>query len=88
MTGIRARMKGSQMRRDRQSQAHTRDSYRSPKRSSGDSRCPVLVLVAVKSIFMRRAGGGLRDFGGIGKSRAKICAAGHRRHIRRDRGHR
>ncbi|MFM0511667.1 BCAM0308 family protein [Paraburkholderia sp. RL17-373-BIF-A] len=40
MTAIRARMKKGQMRRDKQPQAHTRDSYRLPKRSLGASRCP------------------------------------------------
>lgn len=35
---------------------------------------PVFVLVAVWGVFMRRAGGGLRDFSGIGKSKAKLYA--------------
>jgi cell division protease FtsH len=35
---------------------------------------PVFVLVAVWSVFMPRAGGGLRDFSGIGKSKAKLYA--------------
>jgi cell division protease FtsH len=35
---------------------------------------PMFLLVAVWSVFMRRAGGGLRDFSGIGKSKARIYA--------------
>jgi cell division protease FtsH len=36
---------------------------------------PVLMFAAVWSVFMRRGGGGLRDFSGIGKSKPRIYVA-------------
>ncbi|ABE31065.1 ATP-dependent metallopeptidase HflB family protein [Paraburkholderia xenovorans LB400] len=36
---------------------------------------PILMLAAVWSVFMRRGGGGLRDFSGIGKSRPRVYVA-------------